>query len=163
MSTTATHQPVEVEFTGAPMYELPLDYRQTVRAFTVAVAGPGRHIGELPHLFVVDGYSTESAWAKVLAWYMVEHETVDALVVAGESFEGAPPRVGSYWHDLRAEYARQEALDDLADQAAEMVAGFNEETRDLADRPAEHETAVGDAAFSAWPLVLQLAENDGRD
>lgn len=127
------------------MYELPLDYRQTVRAFTVAVAGPGRHIGERPHLFVVDGYSTESAWVKVLAWYMVEHET------------------GPYWHDLRAEYARQEALDDLADQAAEMVAGFNEETRNLADRPAEHETAVGDAAFSAWPLVLQLAENDGRD
>ncbi|MGY5035129.1 hypothetical protein ACWC9U_30650 [Streptomyces sp. 900116325] len=132
MSTTATHQPVEAEFTGAPMYELPLDYRQTVRAFTVAVAGPGRHIGELPHLFVVESYSTESAWAKVLA----------------------PPKVGPYWHELRPEYARQEALDDLADQVTEMVVGFNEVTRNLAGRPAEHETAVGDAAFSAWPLVL---------
>ncbi|WP_327123699.1 hypothetical protein [Streptomyces sp. NBC_01727] len=163
MSATATPQPVEAKFTGAPLYDLPYDYRQTVRAFTVAVAGPGRHIGELPHLFVVESYSTESAWAKVLSWYMVEHETVDALVVAAESFEGTPPKVGPYWHDLRPECARQETLDDLADQAAEMVAGFNEGARDLADQPAEHERAIGDAAFSAWPLVLQLAENDGRD
>ncbi|MDX2732950.1 hypothetical protein [Streptomyces sp. PA03-2a] len=84
-------------------------------------------------------------------------------MVAGESFEGTPPKVGLYWHDLRPEYARQEALDDLADQAAEMVGQFHEETRGLADRSGEHETAVSDAAFSAWPLVLQLAGNDGRD
>ncbi|MFF5275173.1 hypothetical protein [Streptomyces sp. NPDC000133] len=29
------------------------------------------------------------------------HETVDALVVAGESFEDTPPKVGPYGHDLR--------------------------------------------------------------
>lgn len=76
-------QPVETEFADAPMYEMPLDYRQTARPFTVVVAGPGRHTGEPGSAFVVEDYSTEKALARVLSWYLLEHETVDALVVAG--------------------------------------------------------------------------------
>jgi len=165
-------QPVEAEFIDAPIYELPYDYRSTPRTFTVAVAGPGRHGGEPPAVFVVEEYSTEKAWAKVLAWYLVDNETVDAYVVAGESFEGAPAKgCGYFWQDLRAEYARQEALDDLADQAAEAVTQFHEETNDLVandgtareDQRAAYEAAVSEAACAVWPLVLQLADNDGRD
>ncbi|WP_199570565.1 DUF6884 domain-containing protein [Streptomyces murinus] len=167
-----TAQPVEAAFTDAPMYEVPYDYRQMRRPYTVSVAGPGRHEGEPTTRFVVEEYKAEMAWAKVLAWYMVEYETVDAYVVAGESFEGAPAKgCGFFWQDLRAEYARQEALDDLADQAAEAVAAFHEQTRGLAaedgtareEQRAAYEAAVSDAAFAAWPLVLAVADNDGRD
>ncbi|MGC4947745.1 DUF6884 domain-containing protein [Streptomyces sp. DT224] len=164
--------PVEEAFAAAPMYEARYDYRQTSRPYTVSVAGPGRHNGERPTRFVIEECGTELAWAKVLAWYMVEHETVDAYVVAGESFEGAPAEGARYyWHDLRGEYARQEALDDLADQAAEAVATLEGETEGLVGEdgtvlPGQeeaYETALGDIAFSAWPLVVAMAANDGRD
>ncbi|MFD4315026.1 hypothetical protein [Streptomyces sp. NPDC058548] len=165
-------QPVEAEFTGAPMYELPLDYSQTARAFTVAVDGPQRHEGQLCEWFVVEAYSTEKAWAKTLAWYLLENETVDAYVVGGRSFPGVPPEgFGFFFTDLRPEHARRERLDDLADQVAELVAGFDKEVEGMVGendhaldgRQAEYEQALDDAAFSAWPLVLELADSDGRD
>ncbi|MFJ6014499.1 DUF6884 domain-containing protein [Streptomyces sp. NPDC092952] len=168
---TGAAQPVETAFADAPMYKVPYDYRQTRRPYTVSVAGPGRHDGEPTTRFVVDEYKAESAWAKVLAWYMVEHETVDAYVVADESFEGAPAKgCDFFWQDLRAEYARQEALDDLADRAAEAVAAFHAQTRGLTaedgttreEQRAAYEAAVSDAAVAAWPLVLAVADNDGR-
>lgn len=157
-------QPIEAEMTGRRLYDVPYDYQQTPRVFTVSVAGPGRHDGELPERFVVEAYKTEQAWAKVLSWYFVEHETVDAYVVAGDSYEGTPARgERPYSHDLRGEYARQEALDDLADQAAELVQQFHDESAGLADQSTELETALADAALTAWPLVLEVATNDGRD
>ncbi|MGA5497747.1 hypothetical protein ACPCSP_25625 [Streptomyces cinereoruber] len=167
----APAQPAETEFATAPLYEIAYDYRANARPFTVSVAGPGRHDGEPPALFVVEAHKTEEAWAKVLAWYMVEHETVDAIVVAGESFQGVPAGRAWFWLDLRPEYVRREALDDLADQAAELIGAFEEETGPLLGEEGEplpqeqstYETALGDAAFSAWPLVLELAGNDGRD
>lgn len=151
------------------MYEVPRDERHTARPFTVVVNGPDRHHGYLPHWFVIEEYSSERAWAKVLAWYMVENETVDAYVIASRCFQGASGK--DFYTDLRPEYARQAALDDLADQAAEMVEQFHKETRDLVredgqTRPGQegtYETALGDVAFSAWPLVLEIAANDGRD
>ncbi|WP_439082106.1 DUF6884 domain-containing protein [Streptomyces sp. WL006] len=156
-----TAQPVETVFTHAPMYDVPSDYRQTARLFTVAVAGPGRAEGDPVELFVIEEYNSVRAWAKVLAWYMVENETPDAIVVGGESFDGAPDKTHGFVHDLRGEYARQEALDDLADQAAEQVDAFRESTADLADHSEAYEAALTEAAYSAWPLVLQAAANDG--
>jgi hypothetical protein len=166
-----TAQPVEVEFTDEPMYRLPYDYRQMPRPFTVTIAGPERHDGESPKTFVVEGYSTEKAWAKALAWYMLDCETVDAHVIAAESFEGIPAAGSGFWTDLRPEHARREALDDLADQATEAVSRFHAETGHLLDaagdvaseRKGEYEKAFDHASCSAWPLVLELADNDGRD
>ncbi|WP_208635502.1 hypothetical protein [Streptomyces griseus] len=153
-------QPAE-DFTHRPLYDVPNDYQQAARPFTVAVAGPGRAEGDPVELFLVEDYNSARAWAKVLAWYMVENETPDAIVVGSESFDGAPDKAHGFVHDLRGEYARQEALDDLADQAAEQVDAFRESTEDLADHSEAYETALTEAAYSAWPLVLQVAANDG--
>ncbi|NGO67869.1 DUF6884 domain-containing protein [Streptomyces boncukensis] len=162
--------PVDEVAEHGPLYELPYDYKQTARDFTVTVAGPERHDGEKPYTYLVKEYSTALAWAKVLAWFMVEQETPDAHVVASESFEGVPePGCGYFWTDLRPEFARQEALDDLADQAAECVTEFQSMTygmtRDgavLPDRQAEYDQVRDAAAVAAWPLVQRMAENDGR-
>ncbi|WP_228994709.1 DUF6884 domain-containing protein [Streptomyces sp. DH8] len=156
-----TAQPVEPAFADAPMYDVPSDYQQAARPFTVAVAGPGRTEGDPVELFLIEEYNSARAWAKVLAWYMVENETPDAIVVGSESFDGAPDKAHGFVHDLRGEHARQEALDDLADQAAEQVDAFHESTADLADHSEAYETALAEAAYSAWPLILQVAANDG--
>ncbi|MFD9422253.1 MULTISPECIES: hypothetical protein [unclassified Streptomyces] len=153
-------QPAE-EFTHRPLYDVPNDYQQAARVFTVAVAGPGRAEGDPVEWFTVAEHNSARAWAKVLAWYMVETETVDAIVIGSRSFEGAPGKGLGFVHDLRAEYARQKALDDLADQAAELVDTFHADTTDLADQSQEHAAALADASYSAWPLVLQAAANDG--
>ncbi|WP_433856696.1 DUF6884 domain-containing protein [Streptomyces kronopolitis] len=166
-----TAQPVESVADRGPLYDVPDDYSQRVRTFAVTVAGPQRHDGEKPYTYVVSEHSTEKAWAKVLAWFMVEQETVDAHVVAGESFEGEPEAgCGYFWTDLRSEFARQEALDDLADQATEAVDAFRNATASLvrdgdviADQRTAYDTELGDASYAAWPLVLELAANDGRD
>lgn len=161
----AAHPVDEVAERG-PLY----DYKQTARDFTVTVAGPERHDGEKPYTYLVKEHSTTLAWAKVLAWFMVEQEAPDAHVVAGLSFEGVPePGCGYFWTDLRPEFARQEALDDLADQASECVTEFQSKTygmtRDgvvLPDRQAEYDQTRHAAAVAAWPLVQRMAENDGR-
>ncbi|MCX5326319.1 DUF6884 domain-containing protein [Streptomyces sp. NBC_00120] len=168
-ATVAAH-PVESLAERGPLYDVPADYGQRERPFTVAVAGPGRSMGEKPSLYVAAAYSSAQAWAKVLGWYMVEHETPDAYVVAGESFEGEPqPGDRYFWTDLRSEFARQEALDDLADQAAEVVECFQAETLGmtsdgdvLPDRQDEYGKARARAQEAAWPLVQQMADNDGR-
>ncbi|MBA0053469.1 hypothetical protein E0L36_22095 [Streptomyces sp. AJS327] len=165
----AGHPVDEVAGRGS-LYELPYDYKQTARDFTVAVAGPGRYEGKPPYRYLVKEYSTALAWAKVLAWFMVEQESPDAYVVGALSFEGAPePGCGYFWTDLRGEFARQEALDDLADQAAETVTEFESKTYGmtregvvLPDRQAEYNQARDAAAAAAWPLVVRMAENDGR-
>lgn len=172
LPTTATgsSQPIEEAAERGPLYDLPYDYNQRERPFTVTVAGPERHDGEKPYTYVVAEYSTERAWSKALGWFMVEQETVDAHVVAGLSFEGTPERgCGYFWTDLRPEFARQAALDDLADQAAEAVAEFHASTEGMVrdgdvttDQQAAYDTKLGDAAYSAWPLVLEMAANDGR-
>lgn len=165
-------QNIESEFALNPMYNVPDDYRQTVRAFTVTIAGPERHDGEAPYTLVVDACSTEGAWAKALAWHLLDTERIDAYVIASESFEGVPQRdFRHHWVDLRSEYARRQELDDAADQATEKVGVFREMTVDMvaADgttHPAwrtAYQTALTDAAVAAWPLVIQLADNDGRD
>ncbi|MEU8870476.1 DUF6884 domain-containing protein [Streptomyces javensis] len=164
-------QPIESVADRGPLYDVPDDYSERKRTFTVTVAGDERHQGEKPYAYVVSERSTEKAWAKVLAWFMVDQETVDAHVVASESFEGEPEAgCGYFWTDLRSELARQEALDDLADQATEAVDAFHSATasmvRDgdvIADQQTAYDTKLGDAAYAAWPLVLELAANDGRD
>jgi hypothetical protein len=168
----ATAAPVEVEFDDAPMYRTPYDYRQSAdpRPFTVTVVGAGRHGGEVPMSYGVKAYSIQEAWAKALAWAMLDQESPDAYVVAAESFEGVPAAGSGMWTDLRPEYARRARLDDLADQAAEAVDQFTELTRGLVDahgrirpdRQGDYEKTVGDAAFTAWPLALELAASDGR-
>lgn len=163
-------QPVEEEFTNSPLYDLPFDYRPISRPFTVAIAGPDRHGGALPHLVVVDAHSTGRAWAKALAWFLTEHETADAYVVAGRSFEGAPGELFEWvWTDLRLESQLQDALGDLAGQAAETVDRLQDLTRHLVaergsilpGREEEYLTAVRNAAVAAWPLVLEMARHDG--
>jgi hypothetical protein len=169
----AAPQPVEIEFHDAPMYRPPYDYRQSAdpRPFTVTVVGAGRHGGEFPMSYVVEAYSTQEAWAKALAWVMLDQEAPDAYVVAAESFEGVPAAGSGMWTDLRPEHARQARLDDLADQAAEAVDRFDAQTRALVDARghvlpgsrSDYEKAVGDAAFTAWPLLVELAASDGRN
>ncbi|QKW06968.1 hypothetical protein HUT18_11730 [Streptomyces sp. NA04227] len=165
----AAHRVDEVAERG-PLYDLPYDYKQTARDFTVSVAGPGRLDGEGPFTYLVEEYTTEKAWAKVLAWFMVEQETVDVYVVAARSFEGKPePGCGYFWTDLRPEFARQAALDDLADQAAEVVDGFHAATSGMVrdgdvvpDHQEAHDNALDEAQHAGWPLVIELAANDGR-
>lgn len=134
------------------------------------VAGPERHDGEKPYTFVVNECSTEKAWAAVLAWFMVDMETVDAHVVAGDSCEGVPePECGYFWIDLRAEFERRKAFEDSASQAAEAVESLRAQTehmvRDgdvLPSHQTAYDTALGDAAYAAWPLVVSMAENADR-
>lgn len=110
----------------APLYPaVPRDYRQGGRPFTVTVAGPGRHEGEKPSVYVIHECSSELAWAKVLAWVLTSEETVDCYVIPEESYQGMPSgRVGIDWSDLRSEYQRQSDLDDLADDAAERLEAY---------------------------------------
>ncbi|MFF4292131.1 DUF6884 domain-containing protein [Streptomyces vinaceus] len=148
-----------------PLYgDLGYDYRQTARPFTVAISGPGRHQGELPQSYVVEAHSTEQAWAKATSWYLADAETVDAFVVAAESFEGLPGEDSTvFWLDLRPEFARREALNDLADQAAELIASFREGAKGLDVESAEYREAFTAAAHAAWPLLRELAAHDGRE
>ncbi|MFF4179678.1 hypothetical protein [Streptomyces sp. NPDC001750] len=134
-------------FGGEPLYgNLPLDYRQQERPFTVTIAD-----GERPSTYVVDARSTEKAWAKALAWHMEAEESIDCYVLADESFEGLPDGTpGIEWSDLRPEHKRQRDLDDLADQAAELIRQYKE---DGAGHVLEG---------AAWPMVRQLADLDGR-
>ncbi|WP_406178054.1 hypothetical protein [Streptomyces canus] len=160
-------------FGGEPLYgNLPNDYSQRVRPFTVVVAGAGRYEGERPTAYVVAECSTEKAWAKALAWHMGAEESVDCYVLADESFEGLPTqgRRGFEWHDLRREHKRQEDLDDLADQAAELVLEYAEavtghvddDAEALPDRADYVNEVVRRYGGIAWPMVRRLATLDGR-
>ncbi|MFI9026341.1 hypothetical protein [Streptomyces sp. NPDC053560] len=167
---TKPAQPVQELAERGPLYELPYDYKQRERTFTVSVAGPERHEGAKPHAYLVAAHTTSAAWAKVLAWFMTEHDTPDAYVVADASFEGKPdPGSPHLWTDLRPEFARQEALDDLADQAAEVITEFEAATYGITvdgdvrpDRLAEYGQARSHAQEAGWPLVQLMADNDGR-
>jgi hypothetical protein len=152
---------------------LPDDYSQAERPFAVTIAGPERHNGEAPYTYVVTECSTEKAWAKALAWHMVENERVDCFVVAAESFEGTPADKGHtyHWTDLRPEHERQRKLDDLADRAQEFTSRF-------VAAIAEYRTPDGDIAEECYPayddtratfgadaleLVESLGQLNGRD
>ncbi|MEU0627736.1 hypothetical protein [Streptomyces sp. NPDC005989] len=139
-------------FGGEPLYgNFPLDYRQRERPFTVTIAGVGRYDSEKPSTYVVDACSTEKAWAKALAWHMLADESIDCYVLDDESFEGLPDGTPGFdWSDLRPEHKRQRDLDDLADQAAEL----------LRQHEADGTGRVGKDA--AWPMVRELAGLDGR-
>ncbi|MFE6551701.1 hypothetical protein ACFVHS_25325 [Streptomyces sp. NPDC057746] len=158
---------------GEPLYgNLPNDYEQTARPFTVTVAGPERHGGGSPTRYVVEAFSAEKAWARALAWVMENGQSPDCLVIEDASHEGLPGgRSGIDFDDLRPEYARQRNLDDLADTATELVDQFDKATRahvdDLGDiRPEsreEYDKAVAAFRFDGWALVRQLSALDGRD
>ncbi|MGW1659107.1 hypothetical protein [Streptomyces atratus] len=139
-------------FGGEPLYgNFPLDYRQRERPFTVTIADAGRYHSERPSKYVVDACSTEKAWAKALAWHMEAEENIDCYVLDEESFEGLPDGApGFQWNDLRPEYKRQRDLDDLADQAAELLRQHEEDGTGHM-----HEGA-------AWAMVRELAGLDGR-
>ncbi|MGW1989618.1 DUF6884 domain-containing protein [Embleya sp. NPDC001921] len=100
-------QPAEVNAPAAPpLYTLRNDWTERTRVFTVVIAGPERHDGEAPFRVVVEDHSTNRAWAQAMAWFMVNQETIDAYVIAGESHEGLPVsngRRGIAFFDLRAE------------------------------------------------------------
>lgn len=162
---------------GEPLYgNLPADYRQNERPFTVTVIGPERHdctgkSGSATR-YVLDACSTEKAWAAALAWHMASEETPDCMVVADESYEGLPRgdhKLG--YIDLRPEHERRRSLDDLADDATELVDGFHAETAKYVDgngevRPEKQrafEAAVSNARFDGWVLLVKLASLDGRD
>lgn len=158
---------------GEPLYTgLADDCSQRVRPFTVTVTGPERYDGGRPTTYVVDACSTEKAWAQVLAWHMTAEETPDCFVLEDGSFEGLPGgRPGIDWSDLRPELQRQRALDDLADDATELVRAFDEATRAHMDpdgevRPehrAAYERAVAQVRFDGWTMVRALSALDGRD
>lgn len=159
-------------FGGEPLYgPFPDDYSHRERPFTVIIAGPERHDGHKPTKYVVEACSTQIAWAKALAWHMEAEETVDAYVLAAESHEGIPAGdAGFHWSDLRTEHARQRDLDDLADQAAELVSQYEESVTGHVD--ADGEPLPGRAGYvdevvskyesDAWPMVRRLAVLDGR-
>jgi hypothetical protein len=159
-------------FGGEPLYgSLPLDYRQTVRPFTVTIAGPERYEGSRPTTYVVDECSTEKAWAKALAWHMTADETIDCYVLADESHEGVPDgERGIHWNDLRTEHQRQQDLDDLADQAAELVREYEEDVTGHVDADGQAlpgqrghmDGVVNKYEAHAWPMVRRLAVLDGR-
>ncbi|MFD6941333.1 DUF6884 domain-containing protein [Streptomyces goshikiensis] len=148
-----------------PLYgDLGYDYRQTARPFTVAISGPGRHQDELPQSYVVEAHNTEQAWARAMSWYLADAETVDAFVVADESFEGLPGEESTvFWIDLRPELARREALSDLADQAAELIASFRKGAKGLDVESTEYRESFTAAAHAAWPLLREVAAHDGRE
>ncbi|MFJ7489714.1 hypothetical protein ACIQZB_00385 [Streptomyces sp. NPDC097727] len=150
MNTTDIQTPER--FGGEPLYgNLPLDYRQRERPFTVTIADVGRYDSERPSTYVVDACSTEKAWVKALAWHMEAEESIDCYVLADESFEGLPDGApGIEWSDLRPERKRQRDLDDLADKAAELVRQYK----------ADGTGRVHEGA--AWPMVRELAGLDGR-
>ncbi|MEN8650199.1 hypothetical protein ABCR94_06030 [Streptomyces sp. 21So2-11] len=90
---------------GEPLYEgLDDEVASDPRDFTVTIAGGERHDGEKPYTYVVRERMTRRAWAKALAWHMVEREDIDAFVVTAESHEGLPPHGCGYsWNDLRSD------------------------------------------------------------
>ncbi|MER7740000.1 hypothetical protein ABTX34_17070 [Streptomyces sp. NPDC096538] len=158
---------------GEPLYgNLPADYRQDERPFTVAVRGPERHGHTGPSggaaRYVLDACSTEKAWAAALAWHMAAEETPDCYVVADESHEGLPE--GRTFIDLRPAFERRRGLDDLADEATELTERAHTETgryldgngEILAGKLAAHEGAVADHRFDGWMLVCRLSALDGR-
>ncbi|MDQ0762034.1 hypothetical protein [Streptomyces canus] len=159
-------------FGGEPLYgNLPLDYRQTVRPFTVTIAGPERREGSRPTTYVVEECSMEKAWAKALAWHITADETIDCYVLADESHEGLPDgERGIHWSDLRAEYRRQEDLDDLADQAAELVHEYEAAVTGRVDTDGQAlpgqrgyvDGVVSKYEADAWPMVRRLSGLNGR-
>ncbi|MET8609768.1 hypothetical protein [Streptomyces misionensis] len=162
---------------GEPLYgNLPDDYRQNERPFTVTVIGPERHdcTGRSggPIRYVLDACSTEKAWAAALSFHMAAEETPDCMVVADESYEGLPQGEHRRGHiDLRPEHERRRQLNDLADDATELVKRFDAETvRYVGDngeiRPENqraYEAAVSNHRFDGWGLVRRLSALDGRD
>ncbi|GGQ49855.1 hypothetical protein GCM10010250_21790 [Streptomyces althioticus] len=162
---------------GEPLYgNLPADYRQNERPYTVTVRGPERHgcTGPSggPARYVLDACSTEKAWAAALAWHMAAEETPDCYVVADESYEGLPQgdhKLGCI--DLRPAFERRRGLDDLADEATELTERLEAETaryRDgngeiLPGKQAAFEGAVANHRFDGWTLVCKLSALDGRD
>lgn len=158
---------------GEPLYAgLAHNYSQRERPFTITVAGPERYDGGPPTIYVVDACSTESAWSKALAWHMTAEETPDCLVLEDGSFEGIPAgAAGFHWSDLRSAHRRQRSLDDLADDATELVHAFDEAARahmgpdgevQAEDLPA-YERAVAQLRFDGWAIVRALSALDGRD
>ncbi|MEU1853929.1 hypothetical protein ABZ499_32900 [Streptomyces sp. NPDC019990] len=162
---------------GEPLYgNLPDDYRQTERPFTVTVIGPERHDytgrGGGATRYVVDACSTEKAWAAALAWHMAVEETPDCMVVADESYEGLPQGRHKLGHiDLRPAHQRRRDLDDLTDEATELTERLEAATaqhldanRDiLPGKQATYEQAIAKHYFDGWLLVCRLSALDGRD
>jgi hypothetical protein len=173
----STYLETPERYGGEPLYgNLPADYRQNDRPFTVTVIGPERHdcTGHSggPTRYVLDACSTEKAWAAALAFHIASEETPDCMVVADESYEGLPRGDHKLGHiDLRPEHERRRRLNDLADEAAELVDRFHAESAQYVDgdgevRPGKQralETAVSTARFDGWVLVIRLASLDGRD
>ncbi|MGY3199762.1 hypothetical protein [Streptomyces sp. TE5632] len=171
------HLETPERYGGEPLYgNLPADYSQRERPFTVTVIGPERHdctgrSGSATR-YVLDACSTEKAWAAALAWHIAAEETPDCMVVADESYEGMPRgRHELSCTDLGPEHNRRRGLDDLADEATELVKRFDDETAAYMDdngetrpekRPA-YETAVSNRRFEGWGLVRRLSALDGRD
>lgn len=159
-------------FGGEPLYgSFPDDYRHRERPFTVTIAGPERHDGHRPTVYVVNAHSTQTAWAKALAWHMDTEETVNCYVLADDSREGVPGGdSGLHWNDLRTEHQRQRDLDELADQAAELVREYEEavaghvdaDGEALPDRTGYVDGIVSKYESDAWPMVRKLAVLDGR-
>ncbi|MEU5497934.1 hypothetical protein [Streptomyces griseofuscus] len=161
---------------GEPLYgNLPDDYRQAERPFTVTVRGPERHdcsgrSGSATR-YVLDACSTEKAWAAALAWHMAGEETPDCYVVADESYEGLPQGQHELGHvDLRPEHERRRGLDELADDATELLGRYDgltgTYTRGDGRVPPEWQEAYDNTRRSfwrdGWGLVRQLASLDGR-
>lgn len=88
---------------------------------------------------------------KALAWHMGAEESIDCYVLDDESFEGLPDGApGFQWNDLRPELKRQRDLDDLADQAAELL------------RQCKGDGTGRAREGAAWAMVRELAGLDGR-
>jgi hypothetical protein len=99
--------------------------RRRLRDFTVTVAGPERHNGEKPYVYVVRDSSTEQAWAQALAWHIRTNETTDAHVLPSLSHDGPPPRSAGYiWNYLRAVVD----IHEVAELAHELAAQFSSAT-----------------------------------
>ncbi|MYR63880.1 hypothetical protein GTY54_49335 [Streptomyces sp. SID625] len=174
---TRKHLETPERYGGEPLYgNLPDDYRQNDRLFTVTVIGPERHdcTGHSggPTRYVLNACSTTQAWAAALALHMEVVETPDCMVVADESYEGLPQGEHRLGHiDLRPEHARRRQLNDLADEATELVERFDAETVRYVDDNGEirpenqlaYEGAVSNHRFAGWGLVRRLSTLDGRD
>ncbi|MDX3069595.1 hypothetical protein PV518_47040 [Streptomyces sp. ND04-05B] len=158
---------------GEPLYgSFPDDYSHSDRTFTVTIAGPERHDGEKPTKYVLEARSTQTAWARALAWHMEAEETVDCFVLADESHKGAPAGdVGFHWNDLRPEHARQQTLDSLAEKAGDLVRDYeaavdghvDAEGKPLTGRTGYVEGIVREYEGDAWPMVQELADLEGGD
>lgn len=158
-------------FGGEPLYgQLPVDYSQRVRPFTVVLATPQRH-GPTGgrDVYVVNACSTGQAWAKALAHYLTCEEAVDCYVVADDSHEGLPAsgRPGVGCSDLRPEYRGQERLDDLTGEAAELCDDLDAKIREIGpvsavpttpEVAAELAKVIGDFEQRAFPMVYTLAQ-----